>query len=949
MGYINENERSHQSDLISRANGFLQNVNLEIKWLGAENSISNDETSSTLFPDVLLYSDFQKQRILQGWELKMPDTPITDTNLIENAKTKAQMLNTNSFFLWNFKEGVLYKKNSSGIYAPYKSWSTKGQINNREDVANKRELWFGLIKQILLELDQFFKNGIISGAAIEDILSDNLIDTILNRNIDDLANKLRDEATADSTIDARITDWWLGSKEDFQYEKNDANAKFKARAKIILLSWFNRIIFGHILKSERREARAIETIDESTSPAEAAKIFTSITADCDFYNIFALDDLSTLIPQNVWKDLVELNQLFVTNRLIFNNHTLLQNILKNTITRTKREISGQFATPPILADILCQLTVENWHESIIDPCCGTGTIPHQAMLLREGKRIRVKDNLSNLWASDKHQYPLQITSLALTKPNSINIPHLIFQSNAFDLEPGISVQIIDPETGEKLQRPLPKFKYVISNLPFIKNANRDSVDRAHCESIKEQFKQDYNINLSSKADLYSFLTLHLSSILEEDGRLGVITSNSWLGTVWGESFLEALNVYYDIEQIHKTVNGRWFYNADVLATILILRRKDNFSSKSDMSENESVVEDHSKTFKEEVDEEEKTCQFITWKKSLSELKENPSDKDLLIAKSNLKTNCENDVLRILNYSRQDIDSLNEYSLSPNVFFYDISWLIDIIPLLNKTGDFLEVFRGSRRGWDALFYPSSSDEDTIEDEYLSDVLKNPKKLHHYMAKPDAKAFVCSKSMEELKKLKHQGAIAWIKRFENATNQKGKLLPEVLKRSNLEWYELPTSEMADFVTSINPDDRLFVSRFENRTFINQRLIGFRTTEDVDADLIHALLNTTLSMFFIEASGFGRAQGALDLNSQKFKKFPILNPEIVSSDDRKNILEAFDHLKACHISDVENELFMNPTREHFDRVVFEAYGLDSDLYQTVVRNSLWNLFRDRKEATR
>ena len=42
-----------------------------------------------MFPDVLLYGDENQTQILQGWELKLPDTPITDTTFINDAKRKA--------------------------------------------------------------------------------------------------------------------------------------------------------------------------------------------------------------------------------------------------------------------------------------------------------------------------------------------------------------------------------------------------------------------------------------------------------------------------------------------------------------------------------------------------------------------------------------------------------------------------------------------------------------------------------------------------------------------------------------------------------------------------------------------------------------------------------------------------------------------------------------------
>ena len=72
------------------------------------------------------------------------------------------------------------------------------------------------------------------------------------------------------------------------------------------------------------------------------------------------------------------------------------------------------------------------------------------------------------------------------------------------------------------------------------------------------------------------------------------------------------------------------------------------------------------------------------------------------------------------------------------------------------------------------------------------------------------------------------------------------------------------MADFVTSVNPDKRIFISRLNEKSFVNQRLIRFTSLKfDTDLELSHALLNSLMGIFFIEALGFGRGLGALDLS--------------------------------------------------------------------------------------
>lgn len=91
MAKITYNERSWAIDVISEINLYLANKSWHFKSAGGESTISNEKSS--LFPDVLIFKDHTKDIILQGWELKMPDTPINDAELISNAIKKAKIYN----------------------------------------------------------------------------------------------------------------------------------------------------------------------------------------------------------------------------------------------------------------------------------------------------------------------------------------------------------------------------------------------------------------------------------------------------------------------------------------------------------------------------------------------------------------------------------------------------------------------------------------------------------------------------------------------------------------------------------------------------------------------------------------------------------------------------------------------------------------------------------------
>lgn len=135
-----------------------------------------------MFPDVLLYEDEAQNRILQGWELKMPDVLITDEALIKDAARKAIALDLNSFVIWNFTYGKLYIKKDNGEFEEERVWSGTNHIKSREDVATYKSEWLPIIKDIVLTVNEFMINGTISASSIETTISDGLMTEIIQRN-----------------------------------------------------------------------------------------------------------------------------------------------------------------------------------------------------------------------------------------------------------------------------------------------------------------------------------------------------------------------------------------------------------------------------------------------------------------------------------------------------------------------------------------------------------------------------------------------------------------------------------------------------------------------------------------------------------------------------------------------------------------------------------------------
>lgn len=276
-------------------------------------------------------------------------------------------------------------------------------------------------------------------------------------------------------------------------------------------------------------------------------------------------------------------------------------------------------------------------------------------------------------------------------------------------------------------------------------------------------------------------------------------------------------------------------------------------------------------------------------------------------------------------------------------FHNVSWITEIGDKLCRKNTIFKVFRGERRGKNKMFYPPIGTK--IDPEFIRPALVSSKSLTTFQAVPDRQAFCCSLSIEELQENGKTNTLSWINRFKYERNGKGKPLPEVLTRSNRFWYEMDFSATAEIVTGMNPDKRLFYAYSSMPILIDQRFIGFRFLDaNTNKELCFALLNSIFDMFIIEATGFGRGQGVLDLNAGNISDSFMLNPNYLTNEQAVAIAQAFQPIKNRQVFDTETEL-QQEDRINFDHVVLKAFGIDN--YYDRIKESLLSMQKTRRNV--
>ena len=901
MGTIEtKNERSWAIFIITEIKSMLDSADLKIKSVGGESTLSTNKKK--MFPDVLLYGDNAQTRILQGWELKMPDVLITDEELIADATRKARALKLNSFVIWNFTYGKLYVEDPDGNFIERKIWTGTDYIVTREDVMTYKEEWIPIIKDIVLTVNEYLRNGIVLTSAIESTISEGLITELIEKNKDMVAEQLESESATNMIMERKLNVWWKGYSENYQKDKDKVYSEY---AKNILLNWTNRITFSNIIKRFHNCAYDIEKIDYSVETDQGNIIIDGIIKKGDFFHILNKIEYNECIPKDTWIDIVDYNQFLISNHIEHIDQSVLQDILEKTVSTVKREIRGQYAKPGKLANILCQLTVENWEGNCADFCAGTGTI---AKAILKNKERRLKNKLKEYqttWISDKYAYPLQIANIALASIDAVNIPINSFKSDIFEIKTGDKIILRSPVDGEKFEVVIPEMDAVISNLPFVKYNNNPDETKVYMEEYNKKIYEDTGILFKNgKSDIYNYLPFKIHELLKKNGKLGIIISNSWLGSELGSQFFDALQFYYKINSVVISGKGKWFDNADVIATILIMEKKEI----SEPNPKEPIT-------------------FFRLDKNIIEM--TAEETEDIINAIVLKDVMDIKNITMQQFSREQLKNIEEKGICLYSVVHDIEWIEEIKQFLEPISKELDMIRGERTGRNEIFYIKG--DTSIAEEYLYPMLKSSQSIKGLVANADMKAFCCDKSIEQLKAENDEGTLKWIRKFSDENYN-----PIYKSINYIPWYQMSASNRADLVTSENPDRRLFNAELKESVIVDQRLIAMKYKKTVcNKELVFALLNSIYGMFVIEANGFGRGQGVLDISKTRFEKVYMINPNIISENDAEEIIELFQKLKMRNVLNVQDELEMQD-REKFDRKVLKSIGCE-DLYEKIKKSIL------------
>jgi type I restriction-modification system DNA methylase subunit len=366
-------------------------------------------------------------------------------------------------------------------------------------------------------------------------------------------------------------------------EQREVREEFAEQASYLLI---NKIIFYKLLEDSPTYRGEIEPL--AVSPfrvqEDLQEYFDNLVAEIDFEAVFEHDAIYSEIPLDPVADRVRdfVIELDEQNLQQFDSD-VIGRIYEGVIPAERRHAMGEYYTPPAICDLITQLTIDDAHDDVLDPACGSGGFLVSAY---HRKRDLIAESagahdqiLAEVFGIDVNRFPAHLSAinLAIQDLSSYTDHVNIEVADFFDVEP--DTQRFSQErasasgSDEHLLEgsALGGLDAIVANPPYIKSRN---IDSDHKDKARGHLDRLDAGDMTRRMDIYGYFLTHSTEFLADGGRLGFLTNDTWLDTGYGSELQEFILEHYRIDAIIK-LDRQAFDDALVGSSILLLTREED--------------------------------------------------------------------------------------------------------------------------------------------------------------------------------------------------------------------------------------------------------------------------------------------------------------------------------------------------------------------------------------
>lgn len=420
---------------------------------------TNDEgikvaSGRTKFPDILLFTDKVSGIVFNGWELKFPDTPVDDAEMLENALEKAERLKSDSFVTWNGAEAIIWKINDESYTLDnlerLKVYPKESGINTRDDLAerNKYNNHEPKLKQrlneILHDLGQLYQNGDLKNAIN---ISSNIVEAVKQTSVHfvpQFKNEINELKGDNADFRRNFNNWKIVESSTLKILSSSSRRVENVEPEEVLAKFTFYKLIGKILfyltLSENLSAKVQKLeLPDSNDVKEQIENFFNQAKKIDYQAVFE-EDFTDEIPYNevIEELLFKLINVFTEFDFKILPTEVIGHILENLVPKEEKQKFGQYFTSETLANLVTFSAIRTRNDLLIDPTSGTGTFLNSFYhaLSFYGNKIH-QQILNQIWGNDISHFPATLSVINLYKQkvdDTANFPRVI-RKDFFTLNP----------------------------------------------------------------------------------------------------------------------------------------------------------------------------------------------------------------------------------------------------------------------------------------------------------------------------------------------------------------------------------------------------------------------------------------------------------------------------------------------------------------------------------
>jgi type I restriction-modification system DNA methylase subunit len=597
-------ERWAQGLILQWINQIIKEHNLQFKRADQEVQVKT-VVGKVKYPDIVIWNG-TGEKVACLIELKTPIISAYDEELVEDALKKSTDAGIPFFVTWNINKLVLWE-----TFRPGTTLLERRLLH--EDVLEIKDLRElskpqvektvkSFLEKFLRTLQAYYEEKIAKPPGIyvlPKLPPDEILVHYLKTAVDSLyipvSNNLIVRKEKDADFYGKLVEWFVG--QGWLFEDSEDDYDRVARQAVYLM--INKILFYNILK----EKFGLKEIDvKNVSKGEELKrrlqeYFNFGMAINPRYGIiFATDFLERIpIPDEIVDGVKRLIAEF--NKYDFSEigYDIVGKIFEKIIPKTERHKLGQYFTSTDIVDLILGFTIKHPDDKVLDPACGSGTFLVRAYhrkrflaqkLFKERKYTKPskthEELVKEIWGIDVAKFPAHLALINILREDIEAIETIpnIACKDFFEVLPGKITSLYElafpvPKVKkEELETMFPKdCNVVVTNPPYTRQEEMEDVFLGgYKDRLRELVKSICGIEISKRSSIYAYFFLHGANFLVKNGRIGLITSNSWLEVDFGKHLQEFFLKNFKVIAIIESKVERWFEDADINTAITILEK-----------------------------------------------------------------------------------------------------------------------------------------------------------------------------------------------------------------------------------------------------------------------------------------------------------------------------------------------------------------------------------------